>query len=242
MTKRILQFMAIFCFTLLITNNLAAEDSNSDLKRYRIAFKAGTPSLTGISLEYVIPALGNRLSANFDFSYYPLTIDLQSHFNEGIEIQGQELTEEIEMDDAEFNTMYWGLGVNYYLTENSGSGYYLGVGYSSLSFDFMQEGIPFSVDLHGYDKPIGEVDISRDVSFFQLKAGWKGVWSYFTFGTEIGWGFNSGLDDIETPVQYPDIEGLEEQLPPEAREPVEIPDAVNIGLSLILNFSIGIAF
>ena len=76
---------------LLITAVLTSLTSYSQDKPYRVGLTFGLPNLVGLNLEYVSPALNNKLAASLDYS----SIKLKD-------------------GDKDFNYSYFELGSNYY--------------------------------------------------------------------------------------------------------------------------------
>lgn len=81
---------------LLITAVLTSLTSYSQDKPYRLGLMFGLPNLVGLNLEYVSPALNNKLAATLDYS--------------SIKLKDEEIG---------FNYSYFEIGGNYYFGQNS---------------------------------------------------------------------------------------------------------------------------
>ena len=117
--------MKKFYFALILISSLGlyAQDieENQDLesidtlapkvKRLSVGLKIGVPNIAGLSLEGVTPLFDNRVAAFADFS--------------GFEVADSDT--EVGLDYSEF-------GVNVYFG-NKGKGFYVGLGFGSLSTD-----------------------------------------------------------------------------------------------------------
>ena len=95
---------------LLITAVLTSLTSYSQDKPYRVGLTFGLPNLVGLNLEYVSPALNNKLAASLDYS-------------------------SIKLKDGEidFNYSYFELGSNYYFGQKS-KGLYGHLSYGRIGF------------------------------------------------------------------------------------------------------------
>ena len=95
---------------LLITAVLTSFTSYSQDKPYRVGLTFGLPNLVGLNLEYVSPALNNKLAASLDYS-------------------------SIKLKDGEidFNYSYFELGSNYYFGQKS-KGLYGHLSYGRIGF------------------------------------------------------------------------------------------------------------
>ena len=96
---------------LIITLILAALNSYSQDKPFRVGVGLGFPNLAGLNLEYVTSGLNNKLAASFDYS-------------------------SIKLKDGkiDFNYSYFELGGNYYFGQKS-KGLYGHLSYGIIGFE-----------------------------------------------------------------------------------------------------------
>ena len=95
---------------LLVTALLTSLTSYSQDNPYRLGLTFGLPNLVGLNLEYVSPALNNKLAGTLDYS--------------SIKLKDEEI---------DFNYSYFELGGNYYFGQNS-KGLYGQVSYGRIGF------------------------------------------------------------------------------------------------------------
>ena len=99
-------------YLLLITTTLISLSSYSQNKPYRVGATIGIPNLVGLNLEYVTPALDNKLAATIDYST--------------IKLNNQDL-------DLDYSYSYFELGGNYYFGQKS-KGLYGHLSYGRIAF------------------------------------------------------------------------------------------------------------
>jgi len=186
-----LLFVLLFLSSIALYSQSDSKD-NSELKKFRIGLKIGTPNTLSGNIEYVSPLLKNRVAAFFDYSGYSLYID-----------------------DSNNKFNYVEAGINIYL-RTDGKGFYASLSYGKLDVKSYYE------DALTFDKIAfeGEAEGKLDVNTFNTKIGYL-IGNKFYFRTEIGYGFGKIPQEViihgninQLPVQgtkeIPDIPGISE--------------------------------
>lgn len=144
-------------------------------KPVRVGIKVGVPNIVGLNAEYVTPALGKKLAASVDFSYFSLGVG-----------------------DTEVSLSYFELGGNYYFFKE-GKGLYGNLSYGHLGTKLEINNIQSEND----PSKTGSASASLGVNLFNLKLGAK-LGNTFYFRPEIGYAIASVADTIDVNVTYPD--------------------------------------
>jgi len=184
-----LLFVLFFVSSIALFSQSGSNHS-SELNKFRIGLKVGTPNTLGGNIEYVSPLFKNRVAVFFDYSGYSLYLD---------------------NSDNNFN--YIEAGINIYLRTN-GKGFYASLGYGKLDLKSIYEDA-FTYENEEFE---GEAEGKLDVNTFNTKIGYL-IGSKFYFRTELGYGFgeipqeviiNGNVNGIpaQGTKEIPDIPGI----------------------------------
>jgi len=184
----------------LFVSNLSAEDVASndfseDIKRNRISLHLGTPGLSALNYEFLIPNVDNKLAAFINFSYAPYSID-DLNYATGPGVNGGE-----NKANFSISSLFIGIGAKYYFLEEQ-EGLFVALEYNYQSIDVEADGVNYYEDnnISYYDQSTGsyvdikfsdaKIEMSVPMPQFTPKLGYTIVSSGgFKFDVEAGWNF-----------------------------------------------------
>lgn len=147
---------------------------------FRIGLKFGYPQLAGLNLEYVTPALNERLSADVDLSYFGLT-----------------------SGDASVSYTFLYFGANYYFF-NEGEGLYGGLGYGRQAF-----GADVTITDNANSGLTAQGEASIGLNSLYLKIGGKHG-GLFYFKWNVGYGIALTDGKLEASATFNGVKQVEE--------------------------------
>jgi hypothetical protein len=164
MKKFIPALIILFSFSIYGQEIIEENDSITveKIKRLSLGVKAGVPNIASLNGELILPLVGNRISAYFDYGALSFPID-----------------------ETDIETTYTEYGINFYFN-SKGKGFYLSAGNGSLSTDYTFNNLDFE-DGAG---PTGSGSTELDIDAVNLKLGVKTGGTIY-LRLEAGFGFTS---------------------------------------------------
>ena len=162
----------------------AFSQRTSEIRPFRVDVRSGIPAILGLNIEYVTPALSDRLAFFANFNGFST----------------------INVDGIDYKPSYFEIGTNIYLFGN-GKGLYGSLSYGKLNVDATY------FDVIDEDQDIvSEASGEFDASTLNVKAGIK-LGGFIYFRAEVGYGFGDIPQEVEitgsingTQVPIPDQE------------------------------------
>lgn len=181
-------------------SNLTAEDvasggNSDDIKRNRISLHLGTPGLSALNYEFLVPNVDNKLAAFINFSYAPYSLD-DLNYATGPGVNGGE-----NKANFSISSLLIGIGAKYYFLEEQ-EGLFAALEFNYQSINIEADGVNYFADnnVSYYDQSTGnsvdikfsdaKIEMSIPMPQFTPKLGYTIVSSGgFKFDVEAGWNF-----------------------------------------------------